>query len=65
MLATLRAVALETQKPEESDVLQGISRSFFASLERDGGGAIPAVLAGILLAVGVAVVVWLRKEGRP
>jgi len=64
MLATFGAVAFEMRNPEESDPLQGISRSFFASLERDGGGAIPAVLACVLVAVGVAVVVWLRKEAR-
>jgi len=66
MLAVLVTTVLsrEGQSPGESEVLDGISRAFFAALDRDGSGEVIGVWCALVLAAAYVIVGWLRGDAQ-
>jgi hypothetical protein len=50
--------------PRESEVLDGISRAFFAALDHDGSGLVAGVWGALVLAGAYVIIGWLRGDAR-
>ena len=50
--------------PSSSDMLQEITTSFFAALNRDGGPVFAVVFVLVVLVLAVSLMSWLRREIR-
>ena len=62
--AVTTLASFEIVSPRESDVLDGISRAFFAALDRDGSDVVVGVWAVLALAAACVVAGWLRGDAQ-
>jgi hypothetical protein len=56
--------SLEALSPRESDVLDGISRAFFAALDRDGSDFVIGVWGALALAAAYVIAGWVRRDAQ-
>ncbi len=62
--AVTTVTSFETLSPRESDVLDGISRAFFAALDQDGSDFVIGVWGALAIAAACVIACWLRRDAQ-